>query len=197
MKLAWEDLLSLSDPEARIAQRFGSEEQCLAALMASLPNPDSFLAGGLQRNHPVLEEYFSLTGNSSRDAKTVLAMLQGGIKLTCTPASSPCQLLIPDFAKKRAVVQQMLARARSPYTSSQLLGADAPMQVHFPNHLSASRYAEFVSTEITSMLAKDVIKVSRSGTAATLLPENTSQTGAMPDLKGRQGNRPGWPRGGA
>ena len=194
MKLAWEDLLSLSDPEARIAQRFGSEEQCLAALMASLPNPDSFMAGGLQRNHPVLEEYFSLTGNSSRETRQCWPCSRAG---SCTPASSPCQLLIPDFAKKRAVVQQMLARARSPYTSSQLLGADAPMQVHFPNHLSASRYAEFVSTEITSMLAKDVIKVSRSGTAATLLPENSSQTGAMPDLKGRQGNRPGWPRGGA
>ena len=78
MKLAWEDLLILSDPEARIAQRFGSEEQCLAALMASLPNPDSFLAGGLQRNHLVLEEYFSLTGNSSRDPRQCWPCFRAG-----------------------------------------------------------------------------------------------------------------------
>ena len=169
MTAAWQDLQHLSDPQARIASRFGTEETCLQQLLARLPDPEAFTAGGLRKYQPVLAAYFALTNNSTRDAKTVLAMLKGGIKLQCVPANDKQhQSSIPQAAKKRAVVQQMLARATSPYTPEQLLAAPRPMQVHFPNHSSARRYADFVGTEIDSMLAKGVIKV-RSPSSCPML----------------------------
>jgi hypothetical protein len=159
IRLAWEDLCNLRDAEVRATTRHGSIDQLIADTISSLPDPEAFRAGGLHRQAPALAAYFSLTTNTSKDAKTVLKIATNGLKLQCIPASDPRQTSIPNFAKKTSIVQQMLQQATSPFSPQQLLNAAQPQQVQFPNHKSAFTYSQFVKTEITSMLQKDVVKV--------------------------------------
>lgn len=158
IKLAWEDLNHLDQAEQRAISRHLSVSNLTANTIASLPDPDTFIAGGLHRCYPALDAYFDLTGNHSKDAKTVRKIAKHGLKLSCVPALDPRQNSIPNIDKKRDIVRQMLRHATSPFTPRQLLEAAAPQQVHFPNHRSAFTYSDFTTTEIASMLSKGVVK---------------------------------------
>lgn len=157
---AWDDLCNLPDAEARAISQWGGVDQLVSTTIQNLPDPEAFRAGGLHRQAPALAAYFTLTSNHSKDAKTVMKIATNGLKLNCIPATDPRQAAIPNFSKKASIVHQMLQQASSPFTPQQLLSAPQPQQVHFPNHKSAVTYNQFVTSEIASMLAKDVVKVS-------------------------------------
>ena len=61
-------------------------------LRAALPDPGTFLAGGLGRHAPVLEEYLTQAGNTSGDAKEVLRWARRGFYWPMVAPTSPSQL---------------------------------------------------------------------------------------------------------
>jgi hypothetical protein len=128
-------------------------------LTRDLRDPASFKAGGLRERAGVWEEFFKLTGNTSRSAQQVVRWVRDGIFCQMVEVEHPGQKAAPFHKKKVEIVSSMLKRALPPGTEvNNFLTGDRPRRVHFPNHQSTEKYGSFTQEELAGMLAKGLIK---------------------------------------
>ena len=152
------DIKKLQDPLYSALREYQEADEDWAARLTSYaPVPDQFQAGGLHANVACLEEFFTLTGNNSVNAKKVISWIKQGIKLPFVGVNHKSHQHAPEYRKKLEIVKRMLAKAKGSEHVEECLQGREPSQVQFPNPKSAEVYASFVDTEVAKALQKKVV----------------------------------------
>ena len=136
------------------------EEGWEAALQRDIPDPARFRAGLLREHSDVWEEYFRLSGNTTKSAKQAFRWIRDGIFCPMTEVEAPGQQAAPFHRRKVEVVKAMLAQTLPRGTDlGPFLEGNKPKKVAFQNHRSAITYQDFVAEELQGMLLKGVVKL--------------------------------------
>ena len=134
------------------------DDHWLARMLECAPDPKSFRAGRMHGCVPVLEEYFAISGNKSRNASKVVSWFRDGVKFRFVGVYHQSHKHAPQFTQKMEAVRSMLAKAVGKDDVQQYLTGPTPHAVQFPNHKSVDTYARFVQEELESCEKKGVIK---------------------------------------
>lgn len=133
----------LSDPTYTAHAEYAELDSIwLQRMMSFTPNPKSFKAGRMHACVPVLEEYFALICNKSRNAGKVIKWFKEGVKLKFVGVHHPSHQQAPQFNQEMEAVRSMLSKAIGSEQVEQYLTETIPHAVQSPNYKSVHKYAD-------------------------------------------------------
>lgn len=123
------------------------------SIIARLPNPSEFKAGGLTAMLPVWKQFFHDHKNR-RTVRQVLKIVEDGLIMPMVSPFAPSQLEMPSYKQKLSRLQSMLQK--SGCDPEEYL-KESPLPVQFPNHKSAEVHAEFLESEIKKFVERGAV----------------------------------------
>ncbi len=130
--------------QGKIPDGFSSTD--MAELLRKLPDPKAFQAGQWSVYGAVWDKLLGPYRRERKNVKEVLTYIKTGAKWPLVVPTS--QTDMPDFKHKLARLTNMLSRAETDHSPTEILDSATPKAVKFPNHASVDRHPEFVSKAI-------------------------------------------------
>lgn len=149
-----------ADPEAHIN-----------SIIALMPNPDDFTAGGLTRYYYVWEHLLGPYRRARRNVKWILNVIKEGVRWDMVAPFS--QSGMPDFKTKAARVQKMIAKQLGAEAATRLMHSSEPAYLQFPNHQSAQEHPEFTKASLAEACTRGYARKLPKG----VVPHTTASLG--------------------
>ena len=121
----------------------------LQSALDSLPDTNSFAAGGWSRAFPVWEHLLGPFKRAWKGVNWALKAMSKGANWPMVPPVS--QVNMPKHALKLSRARRALSLFHTPQQVDALLRSDKPAPLHLPNHKSALLHADFVEQELEKL----------------------------------------------
>lgn len=157
LQVTWDTLTRLGqDPSFQPAPQEEGWDQHFAN---TLPDAQTFMAGGLSRATAAWDHFFVLANTDEEGIREVRPWITEGVDWPMLPVFHKNHPHGPNRTKKINIVKSMLKRALPPGTEvTTYLQGPLPSAVEFGNHNSIQAHQQFATEEVQAMLSKRVIK---------------------------------------